>query len=517
MKNKNSLSLISAIMISLLFISGCTGFGGTGAQDSSENIIKDPSECISITDEAEKIACFTQAATYKKDIDICTENIDIEPLRDGCIMAVAIAKDDEDLCDLMSNMTKETTSQDKMCKAMITLDTKYCDQIKVFGGMGQSMMIGTCYAFIVEKTKDAKICEQLSSEIAKSYCYMAAANVTGDIEYCRMIPKESQRDDCYFNYATSTGKWEYCADITASWDRKDCYTQASIKAKDPDGCMKLAYPDECLLEISELTGNISICAQIGTSTHKKKCYTSTIQKIIDTGKVSGCEKIPEDTTRYGCMIAFAEKERDTKICKNIPATYIEHKECYMTAFTFETSPKACNPFEDDKTIWKVCSNAVAKNAESISTCEKIKHEPSQLLCRAKIQDDPEICYSIYIGKWSATEELDLISDCITEIALSNPSSDSIGLCNSIKISDDIAEKMENMNTLDSGRERLEYNIKKCKEKVISKMLSIDDPEAQALCREEDGEISEDRKSCWINPGHSAVNANCFTQECLGKY
>ncbi|MCK5234800.1 MAG: hypothetical protein KAJ88_03065, partial [Candidatus Aenigmarchaeota archaeon] len=410
------------------------------------------------------------------------------------------------------------TSQDKMCKAMITLDTKYCDQIKVFGGMGQSMMIGTCYAFIVEKTGNTKICETIESDIAKSYCYMAAANITGDIKYCQIIPKESQRDDCYFNYATSTGKWEYCANITDKSgnkeDIKECYTIASIKAQDPEGCMKLTYPDECLLEISELTGDITICAQIETSTYKNSCYKSTIQKIIDTGKVSDCENIQESTTRYGCIVAFAEKERDTKICEDIPDTYIEHRECYMTAFTFETSPRACNQFEDDESIWKACNNAVAKNAKESSTCEKIKHEPSRLLCEAKIQDDQEICYSIYIGKWSPSEELDLIADCITEVALSNPSTASIDICNSIKISDNITERMENMNNLDSGEERLEYKIKECKEKVISKMMSIDKTEAQALCKEEEGEISEDGKSCWINSGHGATNVNCFTQECL---
>ena len=447
MKNNNF--LIVAIMISLLFILGCMGLSSSDAEDTSENSVRDPLDCIGITGDAEPIACFTEAAVYKKDIDICTENIDIGPLQDGCIMAVAIAKEDEELCDLMSNMTKETTSQDKMCKAMITLDTKYCDQIKVFGGMGQSMMIGTCYAFIVEKTKDTKICEQLSSEIAKSYCYLAVANVTGDIEYCRMIPKESQRDNCYFNYATMTGKWEYCADIIASGDRKDCYMQASIKAKNPEGCMKLAYPDECLLEISELIGNISICTQIGTSTYKKKCYTSTITKIIDAGKVSGCEKIPEETTRYGCMIAFAEKERDTKICENIPDTYIEHRECYKTAFTLETSPKACNLFEDDENIWKICNKAVAKNAESIGTCEKIKHEPSRILCEAIVKNDPHICKNIYLGKGSPSEELNLIADCMIEVALSNPSAGSIDICRSIDISEDMSERMENMNTLDS--------------------------------------------------------------------
>ncbi len=516
---ENSRLIMPMLLILVLSFSGCIDSDSINAQDTDKDMIKDPSECIGIIDEAEKIACFTEAAAYKKDIGICTENIDIEPLRDGCIMAVAIAKDDEEICDLMSNMTKETTSQDRMCRAMITLDTKYCDQIKVFGGMGQSMMIGTCYTFIVDKTKDAKICELLSNEIAKSYCYMAAANVTGDIEYCQMIPKESQRVKCFFNYATSTGKWKYCADITDEWgnreDIKDCYTIASIKAQDPKGCMELAYPDECLLSISELTGDITICAQIGTSTYKNSCYRLTIAKIIDTGKVSDCEKIPEDLTRYGCIVAFAEKKSDADICENIPDTYIEHRECYTTAFTFETSPKACNQFENDEKIWKFCSNAVAKNAKDLSTCEKITHEPSRLLCRAKIKDDPEICYSIYIGKWSPTEELDLIADCITEIALSNPSPDSIDICNSIEISDNIAEKMESMNTLDSGKERLKYNIRKCKEKVISKMISIDEPEARELCRGEDGEISEDERSCWINPGHRAVNANCFTQECLG--
>ncbi|MCK5698293.1 MAG: hypothetical protein KAH93_00445, partial [Candidatus Aenigmarchaeota archaeon] len=68
MKNKNF--LIAAIMISLLFVSGCTGSGGAGAQDSSESRIRNPSDCIGMTGDAEQVACFTEAAAYKKDVDI---------------------------------------------------------------------------------------------------------------------------------------------------------------------------------------------------------------------------------------------------------------------------------------------------------------------------------------------------------------------------------------------------------------------------------------------------------------
>ncbi|NIA03070.1 MAG: hypothetical protein GWP12_00810 [Nitrospirae bacterium] len=175
---QHKLILLTTMVLASIIISGCTDQSGLSKPTSSEIQMTDIADCLKTTNDAERIACLTEAAVQKKDMSICTKNIDLVPLQDGCIISVAVAKGDKSACDMISNQMKETTSQDKMCKAMITLDTSYCDEITVLGGVGQSTMIGTCYAFIVEKTKNVELCNQLESETAKSYCFQAAAKVT---------------------------------------------------------------------------------------------------------------------------------------------------------------------------------------------------------------------------------------------------------------------------------------------------------------------------------------------------
>ena len=521
---KHKIILLTIIILSVIVLSGCTepmGAGtGAGAREISKEIIKNPADCIDMTSEAEKIACFTKSAAYKKDIDICIKNIDEGPLRDGCIMAVALAKGDKDLCDLMSNMTKDTTSQDKMCKAMITLDTAYCDQIKTMGGMGQSQMIGACYAFIVEKTKNTKICEQLSSEIAKSYCYLAAADITGDLGYCQMIPKKSQKNDCYFNYATSTGKWQYCANITDEYgykeDIKQCYTIASIKAQDHKGCMNLGDPNECLIGILKIEKDISICPKMFGSPYIDWCYYFTVPELLEGGHVSDCNAIPDKLVRYGCMIAFAEKESDTKICKGIPDSYIEHIECYAKAFTSETSSRACDKFKDDESLWKTCNDIIAKNAKDIGTCNKIKHEPSRILCTALVEKNWRICENIVFGKWDPYGELRYVSTCKIEVALMHDVADlgnALDICDTIHLTEYMKSRIKEMNNLRPSE--VEEKKKECREKIISHMMRSGYPKAAEICKQEGGRLSDDGRDCWVKKWPPKEKYSyCFTEDCV---
>lgn len=84
-----------------------------------------------------------QEATKKGDVSICNK-IEIFSLRDGCIMSVAIAKGDIKLCDTMSADTKQMTGQDKMCKAAVSHDAKYCDEITTYMGVGQDEVRNAC-------------------------------------------------------------------------------------------------------------------------------------------------------------------------------------------------------------------------------------------------------------------------------------------------------------------------------------------------------------------------------------
>lgn len=118
----------TAFAIILLFIAAV---GALAVQVTSTNAIETGSDTI------------IQEAVKKGDVAICNQ-IEIFSLRDGCIMSVAIEKNDTKLCDTMSEETKKTTAQDKICKAAVTHDTKYCDEITTYMGVGQEEMKQSC-------------------------------------------------------------------------------------------------------------------------------------------------------------------------------------------------------------------------------------------------------------------------------------------------------------------------------------------------------------------------------------
>lgn len=94
-------------------------------------------------DDASKTADTVQDATKKGDASVCNK-IEIFSLRDGCIMSVAVAKGDITLCNTMSAETKQMTGQDKICKAAVSRDAKYCDEITTYMGVGQDEVKNAC-------------------------------------------------------------------------------------------------------------------------------------------------------------------------------------------------------------------------------------------------------------------------------------------------------------------------------------------------------------------------------------
>lgn len=73
-------------------------------------------------------ATIIQEAAKRGDVKLC-DQLELA-VKDGCILAVAVAKRDISLCDTMGYIGK-MGGQDSTCKAAITLDTKYCDDISI--------------------------------------------------------------------------------------------------------------------------------------------------------------------------------------------------------------------------------------------------------------------------------------------------------------------------------------------------------------------------------------------------
>lgn len=308
MKN-NLFAFLLIVLVAVL--SGCSETGTINAELAGCKTFSEPSSN----------ACYSQVAIKFSSAESCNL-IDNWAVRDGCIISVALAKQDIELCETVSNQTKKTTSQDKMCKAMISGDPKYCDEITSFFGVAGSATRGTCYAFLVELKKDASLCNRLEKSSAKNYCVLAAVKVTGDIKpcntlpdssakgrcyaivvekkknpklceelktndakghcylaaisvlgkvedvkWCSILPSKLDRDECFISYATSTGEWQYCENVFIESGKWGCYSEAAIKAKNADVCEKSYgdFRDKCLISVAESTHDLSVCSRISES------------------------------------------------------------------------------------------------------------------------------------------------------------------------------------------------------------------------------------------------------------
>ncbi|NIA03069.1 MAG: hypothetical protein GWP12_00805 [Nitrospirae bacterium] len=169
--------------------------------------------------------------------------------------------------------------------------------------------------------------------------------------------------------------------------------------------MQLGFPDECIRTIAENKLDLSICALMSEGPLRNNCYSAIIPEKIQTGTVSDCRSIVDqyNLCRYGCMIAFAERDKDMEICGEIPSNYSGRSQCYEVTLRDENNPKSCSEFEDEDRIWKICNEAVAKNTDCLESCQEIQHDPSRILCTALIENNWNICEQINTGEWSPDE------------------------------------------------------------------------------------------------------------------
>lgn len=453
--------------------------------------------CKKISDSGSKTACLLQVAVKSRNEALCSM-IEIAPLKDGCIISVASAKKDASLCDTISEETKKISSQDKICKAMITLDTKYCDEIATYMAGG----IGACYSFIVEKKKDAKLCEKIANKVARDICYFAAMNLTKDISYCTKMSDEYRRDNCFSNYAISESKWNICSKISSDYIKDECYVSASIKAKDPEGCEKTPNPDNCLQNIADVSGDVSVCNKIKSEYYANACYRGFLQKIIESGKTSDCEKISGEEMKALCLVGVAGTLKDPKICEKIPKQWsFEIKDCYASAFKNEKDPDNCEGFKNNEVAWSICNRMAAKNAKNVETCTKIKHAPSKEFCMARVKNDAKLCENIVLGKWDIMQEMILVAECKSDIAIissSDSPENAISICNSIRPPERSNATLKEMNDTDESIINQEKDQKgQCKGSVITNLLSSGNPEALQLCAREGGELTAGNTSCKI--------------------
>lgn len=170
----------------------------------------------------------------------------------------------------------------------------------------------------------------------------------------------------------------------------------------------------------------------------------------------------------------------------------------MAALDSENSADACNELKNDESAFKICNNAVAKNAKNMADCDKISLNSSKALCAALVQNNPALCENINLEKWDVIKELGEVSDCKTEIALAKaqPSpADALEICSSIRLTESMAARLNEMNDIATGKSQEEYRKNICKETILSRLILEKNSDAESLCISNGGQMSEDKLQC----------------------
>lgn len=110
-----------------------------------------------------------QEAIDKADIKICDQ---LDKNHDSCVLSVIIAKKDISIC----NDVDKTKALDKICKAIVTLDTKYCEEKTSLNLDDEKKFKDNCYYQVAVNKKDNSLCAKIQDSTIRSLCPAAVAN-----------------------------------------------------------------------------------------------------------------------------------------------------------------------------------------------------------------------------------------------------------------------------------------------------------------------------------------------------
>jgi len=175
-------------------------------------------QCKSDT-TAEQGDCYKQYGELSKDISSC-KNIAVYPNDVACAIGVAVASNNDKLCDQVSSFLSN-----------------------------QSLQYGVedCYNGYAAANKDTEICAAMSGSTAQQ--------------------TQFQQDSCYTGMATQSLDDSYCADIIDTASQDQCYEILGVAKSDTTVCDKISASDpefkgECYLNIAKATNNSSLCSQL---------------------------------------------------------------------------------------------------------------------------------------------------------------------------------------------------------------------------------------------------------------
>ena len=214
----------------------------------------------------------------------------------------------------------------------------------------------------LEKTKDARWCEQLSDEERKNECRIDAARFLKNPAGCARIETAQMRDDCYYDITVDAQGNAVCDRIENADDRAGCYSKAAFQLKNPELCVKSgSYEPYCYTNIAFALGNAQLCERVISSMEQGACYGKVGAKI---GDVSLCAREQNLPNRDICIGNAAWKSHQSAHCADIsPGERRDY--CYLRFAIATANPALCEKVAKEQAS---CSTAVAELAQKVAEC-----------------------------------------------------------------------------------------------------------------------------------------------------
>ncbi|MBS3127834.1 hypothetical protein J4410_01705, partial [Candidatus Woesearchaeota archaeon] len=272
--------------------------------------------CSKISFVEYKNKCYTQAASLKKDIEICKkvddstyldtpecystiayvtgnksicDNVKSRNAHYICISGVAIATNNETICnDQESFVMKEDCIRNI---AAIRHDAELCNKLQ------QKPAREWCYALVAQATGNKELCNNISKEdtlrrlgckmalldkqyyrgsclglgpeLARDYCFYAHEEstknmkITEDYELCNGASTDfKQKAACLANLAYVNGNPSYCNELNVTSDHDFCVRVAAGTKREVSYCYNLTVDvqhDLCIADVAVYTKNLTLC------------------------------------------------------------------------------------------------------------------------------------------------------------------------------------------------------------------------------------------------------------------
>lgn len=291
--------IISIILISILFISGCEFLFAFDEELNEAVETGDPKKCAKLEENEDGTRidrCYKTMAREKAKPEICDLIDKNRDEREYCLQYAGIAALDPSAC---IKITDDSNKKDN-CYSGVAVgknDPELCTKLK------NDYNLNECVTKVSINKGDTEPCELYSSSSdGATKCITSVAGKLDDVSLCdKVVPEDTNK--CVLSVAIINKKATYCAEIyDSNLDiqvrlRDSCYDQVAANKDDP-----------------------TVCERIQTLEKNEECYTMFAKNRMDA---SFCTKIEKAGTRDKCIHNVAVTYKNETVCASLEGSLKE--------------------------------------------------------------------------------------------------------------------------------------------------------------------------------------------------